>query len=207
MIFFFKYKEIMTNQIAKQMYLNDFREYLQISNDNKFISDLIYLDQSNIHGIGVFAKQNIKKGELITLYPAHYITIKDLKIRMRTTELKLEKHIFLDYSFAYNNNIIITGNPLLYKDENNIAHLCNDGYKHNYKTNNKKNRNNYNKKSKEYNNSSFRSILDTNFVGLISTKDIKSGEEILVPYGFSYWLRKNTFEDSNFADLLESISE
>ena len=164
-------------------YLTKFNDYLQISKDVIFSSDIVYLSESKIHGIGIFAKQNIEKNELITLYPAHYITVvSNIPFRMSLTKLKLDPKIFSDYSLRYDENIIFTGNPLLTKNENVIGHLCNDGYKHNFITKNKKNIKKYNKKRKEYNNTSFRSIEDTNFMGIVSTKNIKKDDEILVDY-------------------------
>lgn len=35
----------------------------------------VKVKESSIHGRGVFAKQKINKGELITIYPAHYVSI------------------------------------------------------------------------------------------------------------------------------------
>ncbi len=70
-----------------------------------------------------------------------------------------------------------------------VGHICNDGYKHNFETNNKKNRNKYNKKAKEYNNSTFLPCDDI-IINIVSFKNIKKDEEILVPYGFNYWLNR-----------------
>jgi SET domain-containing protein len=176
----------------RQDYVKKFNDYLQISKDVMFSSDIIYLSESKIHGIGIFAKQNIEKNELITLYPAHYITISNIPFGMRLTELNIDSKTFLDYSIRYDESIIITGNPLLYKNEKMIGHLCNDGYKHNFINKNKKNIKKYNKKRKEYNNTKFCLIEDTTFMGIISTKNIKKDDEILVDYGFDYWLKRNT---------------
>ena len=45
----------------------------------------------------------------------------------------------------------------------------------------------------ELNNASFRKITNLDFIGIgiISNKNITKGDEILVSYGFDYWLKRN----------------
>ena len=184
--------------IERMHYKNVFYNYMVTSLDESVNdNNMIYISNSNTHGIGIFANKNINKDELITFYPAHYITITNSKpFIIRLTELKLDKQIYNDYTIIYDNGINITGSPLLNHNKHFIGHLCNDGYKHNYKNNTKKNRNSYNKKTKEYNNASTRIITDhelsnTNLLGIISTKNIIKNEEIKISYGFKYWLKRN----------------
>ena len=72
-----------------------------------------------------------------------------------------------------------------------VGHKIKDGYKNNYKINNKKKRNKYNKKTKECNNALFI-VNKNNIVEVVATKNIKKDDEILVSYRFNYWLRFNT---------------
>jgi hypothetical protein len=181
----------------KEYYSDLYSDYIERSSNNAIdcgSQDKIYIKQSKIHGIGVFAKCDIQENDILTIYPAHCITIiesinppKEFKLRCNRNIIENEK----DYSIKYSNNIFITGNKLIKNDENLIGHLCNDGYKHNCIINSKKNRNQYNKQAKKFNNAKF-SLLDISpIMGVISTKKIKKDEEILVSYGFEYWLRKN----------------
>jgi SET domain-containing protein len=191
----------------KQYYYKLFKDYLYNSANNCSdlnSKDIIYINQSNIHGIGLFAKKDINENELITLYPAHIIEIIGQNKVFRLTcinEYRMPYKIQYrnDYAIKYDNNSYIIGNPILKENKNFVGHLCNDGYKHNFITKNKKNKNKYNKKRLELNNASFRDIINPDFIGMgiISNKNIKKDEEILVSYGFDYWLKRNELSISN----------
>ena len=185
----------------KQYYVELFKDYLYNSANNSIelnSKDIIYINKSNIHGIGLFAKKDINKDELITIYPAHIIEIVLQPKVFRLTSINEYRHPYKilnwkDYAIKYDNKSYIIGNPKLKENTNFAGHLCNDGYKHNFISKNKKNKNKYNKKIIELNNASFRELRNPNFIGIgiISNKNIKKDEEILVSYGFDYWLKRN----------------
>lgn len=182
-------------------YVELFEDYLYNSANNSIelnSKDIIYINMSNIHGIGLFAKKDINKDELITIYPAHIIEIVLQPKMFRLTSINEYRSPYKipnwkDYAIKYDNNSYIIGNPILNENKNFVGHLCNDGYKHNFISKNKKNKNKYNKKRIELNNASFRELRNPNFIGIgiISNKNIKKDEEILVSYGFDYWLKRN----------------
>lgn len=169
-----------------EYYKQKYQKYFYISNStnaNQY-SD-IYIKNSNIHGLGVFANKDFVEGEPITRYPAHYIyKLNEYPIYNINSSPPSN---FKEYRYDLNNNISIIGNSTIYNNLTLVGHMCNDGYKHNFETNNKKNRNSYNKKSKLYNNAMFLEC-DDSIINIVSTKNIKKNEEILVAYGFNYWL-------------------
>ena len=172
-----------------QYYKEKYQKYFNISNPlyNNDYSD-VYIMKSNIHGLGVFANKDFEEGEAITRYPAHYI-FKLNQYPIFNINLK-PNYNFKDYSYDYSDdNITINGDPIFINNMSLVGHICNDGYKHNFKTINKKNRNKYNKKAIEYNNSIFFPCGDR-IINIVSVKNIKKDEEILVSYGFNYWLNR-----------------
>lgn len=174
--------------IELQYYKDKYQKYFNMSNPlyNSYYLD-IYIKKSKINGLGVFANKDFNKGELITRYPAHYI-YKLNQYSIFNIDLELNTN-YIDYRMDLSDNIAIIGHPKLIHNMTLVGHICNDGYKHNFKTNNKKNRNKYNKKAKEYNNSTFFPYDEV--ITIMSGKKIKKDEEILVSYGFNYWLNQN----------------
>lgn len=171
-----------------QYYKEKYQKYFNISNtlyDNHYSE--IYIKKSKIHRLGVFANKDFNKGESITRYPSHYI-FKLNQYAFFNINLKPNDN-FKDYSFDLDDNITINGDPRFINNMSLVGHICNDGYKHNFETNSKKNRNKYNKKAKEYNNSVFVPC-DDRIVNIVSSKQIKKDEEILVAYGFNYWFNR-----------------
>jgi len=171
-----------------QYYKDKYQKYFNISNplyNNDYT--YVYIMKSNIHGLGVFANKDFEKGETITRYPAHYI-YKLNQYSIFNINLKHNDN-FKDYRYDLDDNISIIGDPRFINNMSLVGHICNDGYKHNFETNNKKNRNKYNKKAKEYNNSIYLPS-DDGIINIVSFKNIKKDEEILVAYGFNYWLNR-----------------
>jgi hypothetical protein len=181
----------------KSFYLKKYKEYFDISNpiNNKIncedLNNIVRLDLSQIHQFGVFANKDINKNEIITYYPAHYI-YKLNEYSIYNINLILPNN-FKDYVYTLDqyNNIEIIGHPDITGNMNWVGHKINDGYKHNYKSNTKKNRSLYNKKTKKYNNATFAYSNEDEKISVIVTKNIKKDEEILVSYGFDYWLHRN----------------
>lgn len=177
------------SQIDLKYYKNKYQKYFSISNQISSNYDKVYLKESKIHGVGVFANKDFDIGEAITIYPAHYIfKVNEYSIFNIENELTCN---FMDYRYDIDNNISIIGNPDLKNNMMLVGHLCNDGYKHNFTISNKKNKKLYNTKSKYANNSTYLKC-DNDIVNIISIKKIKKDEEICVSYGFNYWLRYNS---------------
>ena len=114
----------------------------------------IYVDNSPIHGLGVFASKDIKKDEVIEVCP-----ILDLGLQKGATS-----GILLNYRFNWPSGTV--------EWEKQVAGL---GYASFYNHSNNPN-------------ASWRSLYNDNVFEFFATRDIKSGEEILVYYGGDeYW--------------------
>jgi len=181
----------------KNDYLSKYKLYFDLSNPkNNEINcedknNIIRVDYSSINNHGVFANIDILKNNIITYYPAHYI-YKLNNYSIYNINLEPPSN-YKDYRFDLDiiEDIAIIGHPYITGNMNWVGNKINDGYKHNYKINNKKKRNKYNKKTKECNNALFI-VNKNNIVEVVATKNIKKDDEILVSYRFNYWLRFNT---------------
>jgi len=160
---------------------------------------------SAIHGQGVFAKQKINKGELITIYPAHSISIHPgghsnpgvlglLKSDLaEERELEFTKTIRKCYAFDVNQHYVIYGHPDLTDNPAFLGHMINDGAKgHSTKTvHNQKYMMLYAKVSLALRNAKFE-LIGGLCVGVVATKEINIGDEVLVTYDYPYWISVNT---------------
>ena len=149
-----------------------------------------YVKESDIQGNGLFANKDLDEGKLITLYPAHYIFDnhnKKLLYGVKTPDNIIKKY---EYEYDLPNGISIAGDPNIMNNPSFLGHIANDGYRSYSTTNNNKNRNKYNKNSKEKNNSYFN--IHKGVLQLNAYKNIKKDEEILVGYGFNYWMSHDT---------------
>jgi hypothetical protein len=183
----------------KEYYLKKYKNYFNLSNptnpNNEInIEDrntIVRVDISLIHKLGVFANRDINKNEIITNYPAHYIG-KSNGYSIYNINRELPNN-FKDYMFDLDicNKIIIIGHPVIFGNMSWVGHKINDGYKHNSIIKNKKNIKKYNQNTKKYSNSGFATNMNNSIVSVIATKNIKKDEEILVSYGFNYWLEQN----------------
>jgi hypothetical protein len=101
--------------------------------------DKVEVQTSPIHGRGVFAKQKIHPGDLITIYPAHYISFhpegrgksgRECHIPECYGEKKglvLTDVIRHSYAFDVTENYVIYGHPDLTHDPAFLGHMINDG--------------------------------------------------------------------------------
>lgn len=173
----------------------------------EFENDKIYVDKSKIHGNGVFAKRDIKKGEFITIYPNHYIfsTVKNKKnlVNIINSNLVDEKKlnitddIICSYSFILDKYYTICADPrIIDKNMLYVGHILNDALKCKSDINNinQKEKNIYEKICEIKNNCKYLN-LENLLIVIVANQDIKQGEELLVYYGFDYWVKKN----SNFS--------
>ncbi len=194
-------------------FCNEF-ENKTYSNNNFEIK--IEVKESNIHGNGVFATDNIKKGDFITIYPTDAYRLENATNNRGFTYRKdLEKVNDHDdfqenfdnykdthsYGIKYNNNKLkIFGNPYNYQNLKYVGHIVNDGVGDLFRD---LTANNINNDVELKNavvrtidsldakcNSKFETVDGKTFVQ--STRDIKKGEEILTFYEFDYWYNLRT---------------
>jgi SET domain-containing protein len=185
--------------LSKENLKDKYKKYFNISNPYNYLHNSkrypeVYIKESKIHRFGVFANKDFEKGETITRYPAHYIyKLNEYTIYSITDRIPDNTNNGYDYGINLDDGVFIIANPKFKDDMTLIGHICNDGFKHDFQTDNKNNRNKYNKQSKEYNNSVFLEC-DNSIINIVADKKIKKNEEILVSYGFKYWLNKNIKE-------------
>lgn len=128
----------------------------------------VYVDQSNIEGLGVFAKENIKKGEIVTIYPSDAVRIDKGN---EYYQMLSDRTLQISETCAYKTNYaIILGDRTLIKDTNLVGHIVNDHTDY--------------KKSLEQNCIYYPYHM---FILIVVIEDIKKDDELLVSYGVDYW--------------------
>lgn len=175
-----------------------------------FEFDKVELKKSLIHGLGVFAKQNINKGELITFYPGDFVEYTPNEDRHLSHQVKAifrserfenkfgaltdSKYRNNDYAFDLNSFYCIIGCNYFTDDPNYLGHFINDGAK----TNSTEKQNEiYLKISNLKRNCKFHILKDLH-VAIIATKNINIGEELFIRYGLGYW---NCLNNRNSKEL------
>jgi hypothetical protein len=158
------------------------------------------IKNSNIHDRGVFSTKNIKKGELITMYPGDIIMPypdgrgkKGEQVRygiVNSQSLPKKLHIsnntdpnlkhLLYYAFDLSDNLSIIGHPKMIQDTSYLGHMINDI------CNEGKNETKYNQSLSKCNVAG-KGICNGRYLAIIALKNIKQGEELLMSYGFKYW--------------------
>lgn len=156
-----------------------------------------YVDNSRIHGKGVFASVDIKQGELITFYPADVVLFKMQNEEKSFFYTQFSQEVIKHYNrneddlkkFAQNTNYrldvdgrySIIGHPRFDQDSNFLGHYINDWFTGNPS---KMDEQDYLKNSLHKINCAFRPTKG----GLhVAVKDISKGEELLTAYGTKYW--------------------
>ena len=170
-------------------------------------------------GYGVIATRDIEKGEIVTIYPTHYIALRKGKYASdgtaeytaRTFEEQLSRRVkeYMDYEHTHGLNVTdrmrIVGHPEFHSPES-CGHMINDPYKITFKELPKT----YEEalpKMKIYSKLSLQNPANTEFVkvdpplsnilpvtAVGATRAIKKGEEITVTYCPHYWVRSAFFE-------------
>lgn len=159
------------------------------------------IQNSSIHGKGVFALRDIKQGELITLYPPDYIkyisrlTGKGSEQTWYHCQYSSGGHLEYDidmsrlneldlYSFSINDSFHIMGDPLLLDNPGYLGHMINDGAaitEHGEE---------HERIYCSHSLSLANSVLVTSkhcIVMVYALRDIHKGQEILTSYGSDYW--------------------
>ena len=148
-----------------------------------------------------FSSVNIKKGEIITLYPCdvlvyypdknrekdQYVSYIYSEILNENNELKNKfeqnRQYYKGYQLSLNDEYSIIGLPEYNNDPTYMGHICNDGARGHTPEDKKI----YDKISILKSNACFRNICDC-MMAIVALTDICINEEILVTYGHGYWL-------------------
>ncbi len=171
-----------------------------------FQLDKVYIKPSKIHGLGAFAKRDIRKGELITFYPGDILEFTPNKDR------HLPKHLLINYSserfqdtygktldnrISKRNNdyalkvddyFTIISEPSFDTDSNYMGHLINDGAcLSSSNINNEQAIELYVKISFMKANCRYYMLKEGLHMAMVATRDIKKDEELLAMYGVDYW--------------------
>ena len=192
--------------LNKKKYVIDYLKMELLSSNFPFNLNKVEVKESNIHGIGVFAKQNILSGELITFYPGDLVEYNPNEdrlipghisyvIKSKSLENQFPNKTYLDlmsndYAFDINTKYTMIGHPYFKECMDYVGHLINDGAKSNSTL---KSNEIYYKISKIKQNCDFYSLKDLH-IAIIATKNINIGEELFIHYGVGYW---NTYNKNN----------
>jgi hypothetical protein len=172
----------------------------KLININIMIKQLLYNDsvlvkKSSIHGNGVFAKYDIKKNSIITIYPVDslYYVNNIGKKNLHFTENKFFNCIDnKDYMIGIYNDIEIYGDPNNISNNTLIGHIINDSASFIIDDENIDDISFKNIICKYVLNSNNNAIMKNNndktLYYIIATKDINEGDEILMSYQPKYWL-------------------
>ena len=163
--------------------------------------DKVCIKPSKIHGNGLYAKVNIKKGDIITLYPCDvlvyypetnkeidhpvgYIFSDELKeLPEMQAIFNNNRQLYKGYQLTVNETYSIIGMPEICDNTTYMGHICNDGARGHTKEDKKI----YETVSFLKSNAHFKNICDC-MMAIVAMKDIQKDNEILVTYGHGYWL-------------------
>lgn len=160
--------------------------------------DKVYVKNSPIHGKGVFASKDIKKGTIITFYFPYFIEIVHNKNNKESyviipilSRRKFDEKTnnLLDAlrqgTIKVAENMMLIGDDEFYSDSRFLGHMVNDPCDFSER------KPTYEEYDLEVSFKANASVIpydgDRRFTYLVSTKDIEKDEEILVPYGCSFW--------------------
>jgi hypothetical protein len=200
------YKKIYKSQLEKSICPLNNKEYVIDKCKLNFLSkifpfafDKVKLRKSLIHGFGVFAKQNINKGEIITFYPGDFVQYcpnEDMYVPNHLTmiyrsqrfenkfgEVTDAKYRDNDYAFEVNSFYGIIGCNHFTDDPNYLGHFINDGARTN---STEKSNEIYLQISNLKRNCQFHILKDLH-VAIVATKNINIGDELFIRYGLNYW--------------------
>ena len=164
-----------------------------------FELDKCYIGKSEIKtaGDGLFAKNDILKGELITFYPSHiasyvpngdmikpgHVSLETYSQRFKTQfgkNIRKEREIHAminGYTYDLDQNYRIIGSPYFITDANYMGHFINDGAKSDSTESNKV----YLAISSLKSNCRFYHLKDLH-VAIIATKNIQKDEEFYITW-------------------------
>lgn len=172
-----------------------------------YFLDNVYINTSTQgEGRGVFAKKNIKQGNIITFYPADAIKITPSNVDKlkETGKLNAKSYGYVDgqqlpsdlsivnsdnlelfnnYYYKINNTFGIIGHPVMANDMSFVGHIINDGAK----CSKIEHIELYTNISKSKQNCEYV-LVEKCTVAMVATRDISENEEIFAHYGSEFWL-------------------
>ena len=148
---------------------------------------------SPIHGKGIFATRDIKRGELLSLYPPDALAFSrpavgntSLQINQGNEARDAEVHAALrTHSLLLGEpggvRVRIVGLPRFCEDPAYLAHMANDpiGYVSTKEA--------YKQLAATKGNAAFVNVVCALCVAIVATRPIQAGKEVLVPYSYGYW--------------------
>lgn len=185
------------NPITGKTHTIDYLKFDFLTKIHDFQFDFVYAKKSKVHGLGVFAKIPIKKGDLITFYPCDVLEFtpnKDRHVPGHSTakfeSLRYSKAFKNippdnDYAFEIDKYYTIVGEKSFTDNPNYLGHLINDGAKC---PKDKRGFDIYQQVSFIKSNCKFQVLKEGLHIAIIATKDIDIDQELFIPYGVSYWL-------------------
>lgn len=142
----------------------------------------VRIGNSTIHGKGVFADKNLKRSEVLTLYPDH-IVLKNGDYNYYVNRNSRECLEYDDYFFK-TEHFIIAGMKEICHNPSYLGHMIND-------SSNSGDEDTYEREIDEKRNCAFYGILcpdnSLGFLFVLAVKNISKDEELFVPYGYDYW--------------------
>lgn len=133
--------------------------------------DNVYIGKSKIcNGIGIFARKNINKNDIITWYSGIIVNKKCIK---HDKNFKYNKYV-IEYNSVNKRKYVIGISNINQIKGKGFAQFANDTV--------------YVGLTSKNNNSYF--IQKGRYILLIAFKNIRKNEEILVPYGMKYWMKE-----------------
>jgi len=192
----------MLPNMSPQAFMKLCRRYMKVSvetpeeSKERFSFDPCVEIRPSTHGNGVFATRDIKKGDIITYYPAHYIQITSFPLILTKPEYTKGDKPNDEYLYtSIKGNYSITGHPRLTDNPYMLGHIVNDPCDEVFKREDET----FGKWVGRYlltvsmkRNSRFTE-LDSGLIAITALKDIKKDEEILIAYDIQYWGMKNGF--------------
>jgi hypothetical protein len=161
---------------------------------------------SPVHGTGVFATQDINKGELATLYPGDAVldVVGHGKAKVATSDRLLDfcdnslpklKEILKnqrEYRCNVTETVGIYGFPGFAEDPTYLGHMINDGAK---ASKDPRSIPIYMAVTKKKSNCKFHMCVKNRHVAILATRDVSKGRELFISYGWAYWANPGSEKD------------
>jgi len=155
--------------------------------------------RASTHGKGLFADCDVPADTVITMYPAHYTVVTSPDGKHTVTHPKGLPEADTTYHIRTSPSLSFIGCPDLWTHPWFLGHIVNDscnleGLK---KTKKKRKEVNwllhYNTTARANRNT--RYVIHDDYVYLVTTRDVKKDEELLVGYGPDYWFVREGIPD------------
>lgn len=195
-------EEYMTNQNTVKVEDNEGNLFDMDQTKVDFLSEIFDTNfdktevrMSSKNGNGLFAKEFIPKGEVVTFFPGDFVRFHpdDSEYgavfpseRQSKNSSHEEINKLVSYGHKINEDYSIFGNPKFSNDPSYLGHFINDGAKPN---SNPKSHGIYLSVSKMTANCDFK-LIGGLHLAIITTKDIKKDDELFITYGLDWWKRQ-----------------